>query len=182
MKKGDKDGEALYKLTNDGAYGKPVKNLRNRINAKLEKNGKYHLKWISKPIYISHKIFDSNLVVIWKEKITLILNKPTYFKMCILDLNNVIMYKLHCDYINNKHGNKLWLSLTDIHSSMYKIKTEDISENVSKDKKMFEADYVPIKKLVGLKPKRYSFLVDDSSEYKKPKGLNKDVAATILHN
>ena len=35
---------------------------------------------------------------------------------------------------------------------------------------------------VGLNPKMYSYLVDDNSEQKKTKGVNKNVAATISHN
>ena len=35
---------------------------------------------------------------------------------------------------------------------------------------------------VRLKPKMYSFLVDDNSEHKKAKGVNKNVAAAISHN
>ena len=36
-----------------------------------------------------------------------------------------------------------------------------------------EAGGVAIKEFVGLKPKMYSFSVDDSSEHKKAKGVNK---------
>ena len=32
------------------------------------------------------------------------------------------------------------------------------------------------------KPKMYSYLVDDNSDHKKAKGLNKNVVATIRHN
>ena len=35
-----------------------------------------------------------------------------------------------------------------------------------------------IEELVKLKPKIYSYLVDDNSELKKAKGINKKVAAT----
>ena len=35
---------------------------------------------------------------------------------------------------------------------------------------------------VELKPKMYFFLVDDSCEHKKAKGMNKNVVATISHN
>ena len=45
-----------------------------------------------------------------------------------------------------------------------------------------ETGGVTIKEFVGLKPKMYSFLVDDSSEHKKTKGMNKNVVATISHN
>ena len=36
---------------------------------------------------------------------------------------------------------------------------------------------VTIETFFQLKPKMYSFLVDDSSEYKKEKGVNKNVVA-----
>ena len=45
-----------------------------------------------------------------------------------------------------------------------------------------ETGGVTIKEFVGLKPKMYSFLVDDSSEHKKTKGMNENVVATISHN
>ena len=41
---------------------------------------------------------------------------------------------------------------------------------------------VAIKEFVGLKPKMYSFLVDDSSEHKKAIGVNKNVLSAISHN
>ena len=41
-------------------------NLRNRIDAKLVSNKKDYLKWTSKPSYMSHKVFDNDLVVICK--------------------------------------------------------------------------------------------------------------------
>ena len=39
-----------------------------------------------------------------------------------------------------------------------------------------------IKEFDELKPKMYSYLVDDNSEHKKAKGVNKNIAATISHN
>ena len=41
---------------------------------------------------------------------------------------------------------------------------------------------VAIEEFVRLKPKVYSYLVDDNSERKKGKGINKKVVATISHN
>ena len=41
---------------------------------------------------------------------------------------------------------------------------------------------VAIEKFVRLKPKMYSYLVDDNSEHKKGKGVNKNVVGTISHN
>ena len=41
---------------------------------------------------------------------------------------------------------------------------------------------VAIKEFVGLNPKMHSYLVDDNSEHKKAKSVNKNVVATISHN
>ena len=40
---------------------------------------------------------------------------------------------------------------------------------------------VATEEIVGLKPKIYSYLVDDNSEHKKAKSVNKNVVATISH-
>ena len=83
---------------------KAMENLRNRINVKLVSNKRDYLKWASKSSYMSHKIFDSDLVAICKNKVTLTLNKPEYIGMCILELSKVLMYEFHYDYIKNKYG------------------------------------------------------------------------------
>ena len=44
-----------------------------------------------------------------------------------------------------------------------------------------ETGGVAIEEFFGLKPNIYSLLVDDNSEHKKTKGMNKDVVATISH-
>ena len=44
-----------------------------------------------------------------------------------------------------------------------------------------ETGGVAIEEIVGLKPKMFSF-VEDSSEYKKTKGVTRNVVATINHN
>ena len=45
-----------------------------------------------------------------------------------------------------------------------------------------ETDGIAIEEFIGLKPKMYSYLVDDNSEHKKAKGVNKNVDATISQN
>ena len=44
-----------------------------------------------------------------------------------------------------------------------------------------ETDGVAIEEIVGLKPKMYSFLVENN-EHKKAKGVNRDIVATISCN
>ena len=88
---------------------------------------------------------------------------------------------------------------------MYNIKYEDVYEDFSSNKEMFdfsnystkyyddskklvigkmkdEAGRVAIEELVGIKAKMHSFLVDGNSEHKKAKGVKKNVVATMSHN
>ena len=143
-------------------------------------------------------------MVIRKNKITLTFNKPAYIDMCILELSKVIMYEFHYDYIKNKYGNNSKLLFTDTDSLRYELKTDNVYEDFSSNKEMFnfsnystkstyhddsnklvigkmkdETAGVVIEEFVGLKPKMYSYLVDDNSEHKKAKGVNRNVVATI---
>ena len=72
---------------NNAIYGKTMENLINEIDVKLVSNKKDFLKWTSKPSYMSHKIFDNDLVVIRNSKVTLTLDKSAYVGMCILDFS-----------------------------------------------------------------------------------------------
>ena len=90
---------------------------------------------------------------------------------------------------------------------MYEIKTEDVYEDFSSNKEIFGfSDYLTQSKyyddsnksvtgkmenetrgaafeeFARLKPKMYSVFVADNSEYKKAKGVNRNVAATKSHN
>ena len=117
-------------------------NLRNRINVKVVNKEKDYLKCTSKSTYMSHNIFDNNLVAIRKSKLALKLNKPEYIGMCILEFSKVLMYEFHYDYIKNKYYNKSKLLFPDTDSLMYEIKTEGVYEDFSSDKKVFDfSDY-----------------------------------------
>ena len=58
----------------------------------------------------------------------------------------------------------------------------DDSNKLVIDKMKDETGGVAIEEFVGLKPKMYSYLVDDNSEHKKAKGVNSNVVAAISHN
>ena len=115
-----------------------MENLRNRINVKLVSNKKDYLNWTSKPSYVSNQIFDNDLVTIPNNKVSLTLNKPEYIGMRILELSKVLMYIFHYDYIKNKDGNNSRLLFKDTDSVMFEIKTEDVYEDFSNDKEMFD--------------------------------------------
>ena len=47
------------------------------------------------------------------------------------------MYQFHYDYIRNKYDSNLKLLFTDNDTLMYEIKTEDVYEDFSNNKEMF---------------------------------------------
>ena len=138
IRNGDKDGKAFHKLMNNAVYCKTMDNLRNRINVRLVNNRKDYLKWTSKPSCISHIILGNDLVVIRKSKVTLTLNKPGNVGRCISDLSKVSMYEFHYNYIKNRYGNNSRLLFIDTNSFMFEITSEDVYEDLNKDKEMFD--------------------------------------------
>ena len=81
----------MYGLINHVVHCRTMENLKSIINVRLVSNERDYLKWASKTSYMSHKIFDNDLVAIHKNKVTLTLNKTAYLGMCILDLSEVLM-------------------------------------------------------------------------------------------
>ena len=102
------------------------------------------------------------------------------------------MQDFHYNCIKNKHGDKAEMILTDTDTLIYKIKTEDVYEDLYKDKELFnisnypkdskyyscainltegkmenETSGVPIKGFVGLKSKICTFITEDNHESKK---------------
>ena len=45
-----------------------------------------------------------------------------------------------------------------------------------------ETNGIAIEEFAGLRPKVHLFLIDDNSEYKKAKSVNKNVDATLIYN
>ena len=195
---GDKDGKVMYKLMNNGVYEKTMEKLTNRIDVKFVSNKKDYLKRTLKPNYMSHKIFDNDLVVTRKNKITLTLNKTACIRMSILELSKVLMCEFHYNYIKNKYGNDSRLLFTDTDSLMYEIKIEKVYEDFSNNKKVFDSSNysttskyydnlnklvfgkmkdettgVAIEEFIRLKPNEYSYLVEDNSEHRRAKGARK---------
>ena len=144
-----------------------MENLRNGIDEKLVSNKKNYLKRASKPSFMSHKIFDNDLVTIRKNNVILTLSKPAYIRMCILELSKVLTYEFHHDYVKNKYGNKSRLLFTDTDSLMYEIKTEDVYEDFSSDKEMVTISHKEYKDvLLNKKCLRHSMNRIQSKDHK----------------
>ena len=128
--------------------------------------------------------------------------------MCILDLSKVLINEFHYDYIKSKCSNNSRLLFTETDSLMYEIKTKDVYQDFSCNKEMsdfsnylikskYHNDWnklvigtmndetttrVAIEEFAGLKSKMYSFLIDNNSEYKKAKEVNRNIVEKITHN
>ena len=74
----------FFKLMNNSVFGKTMEHLRKRISVKLVNNAKDYVRCISKPSFVSQKIFSKNFVAIHKIKPVLALNKPVYIGFSIL--------------------------------------------------------------------------------------------------
>ena len=61
----------FFKLMNNSVFGKTMENIRKRVDVRLVTDEKKLLKYVSKPTYVSSKIFNENLVAVHKIKETL---------------------------------------------------------------------------------------------------------------
>ena len=59
-------------------FGETIENLQKRISDKLVTNAKDYVRCISKPSFVSQKIFSKNFIVNHEKKPGLTLNKPIY--------------------------------------------------------------------------------------------------------
>ena len=182
-----------------------MENLCKRVDIRLVTNEKKLLKLTSKPTYVSSKIFNKNLVAVYKIKETLTLSRPAYVGMSVLDFSKTLMYDFHYNYIKNKYGDRAKLLFTDMDSLTYEIEAEDIYQDFWYDKNKFDnSDYpenspyydtskkkvirkfkdeaagTPIVEFVGLRSKMYSYIKTDEKGGKTAKGIKKNVIKNDL--
>ena len=188
----------FFKLMNNSVFGKTMENLRKRISVKLVNNSKDYVRCISKPSFVSQKVFSKNFVAIHEIKPVLTFNKPVYVEFSILDLSKLLIYEFHYKYIKSKFDAKLLF--TDIDSLVYEIKTEDVYADFYGDKNLFDFSDYPlsskffdaankkvigkmkdefkgkiISAFVGLKSKMSSLISVDDEDVVKAKGVNKKI-------
>ena len=68
-------------------------NIRKGINVKLINNSKDYARYVSKPNFISQKIFSRDFDAIHQTKSVLILDTPIYVGFSVLELSKLLMYK-----------------------------------------------------------------------------------------
>ena len=134
--------ESFFKLMINSVSGKAMENLKKRICVELINNAKDYVRCVSRPSFVSQKIFSKNLVVVHRIKLVLTLNKPIYVGFSILELSKSLMYELHYKYIKNKFNAKLLFTDTD--SLVYEIITEDVYETFYLDKDLIDFSDHPL--------------------------------------
>ena len=195
----------FFKLMNNSVFGKTIENIRKRQNIKLVDNRKTALKLSKKPNFERVTIFDKNLIAAHMKKTEVYFNKPVYVGQAILDLSKTLMFDFHYNYIKDKYDTKSDLLFTDTDSLMYQIQTEDFYKDISNDveSKFDTSDYpqshpsgIPtglnkkvigmfkdevagkqITHFIGLRPKLYSFKIEEGKNVKKCKGIKKSVVS-----
>ena len=198
----------FFKLMNNSVFGKTIENIRKRQNIHLIDDRKKAVKLSSKPNFDRCTIFDKDLIAIHMKNTEVFFNKPVYVGQAILDLSKTLMFNFHYTYIKDQYGKKAELLFTDTDSLMCHIKTKDFYKDISSDvKDKFDtSDYPPdhksgiptgvnkkvigafkdevagkqITHFVGLRPKLYSFKVEDEVELKKCKGIKKNVVKKTI--
>ena len=198
----------FFKLMNNSVFGKTIENIRKRQNIHIIEDRKRALKLSSRPNFDRCTIFDKHLVAVHMKNTEVYFNKPVYVGQAILDLSKTLMFDFHYNYIKNKYGKKAELLFTDTDSLMFQIYTDDFYKDINPDvrEKFDTSDYPSIhpsgiitgvnKKVigafkdevagkqithfVGLRPKLYSYKVEDEKDLKKCKGIKKNVVKKSL--
>ena len=135
------------------------------------------------------------------EKDKVKMNKPVYLGLSILEISKTLMYEFWYDYMKPKYGDNVKLCYMDTDSFILHVKTEDFYKDIADDvEKRFDTSNYdanrPLPKgknkkvielmkdelrgkimieLAALRPKTYSYLMDDGGGDKKTKGTKKCV-------
>ena len=94
-------------------YNKGMESLRKRVKFRLVNKTSNYKKYVSRPSFVSQKIFSRNSVAIHEIKTVLTLDKAIYVRFNILDLRKFLMYEFHYKYIKVKYGSSAELLFTD---------------------------------------------------------------------
>ena len=191
---------------NNAVFGKTMENVRKHRDIKLVKTDHRRNKLVLEPNYHTMKLIDDNLAIIEMRKVKVKMNKPIYLGLSILEISKITMYEFWYDYVKSKYGSRASLCYMDTDSFVINIKTKDFYKDTAENgKERFDtSSYIydrslPTgfnKKVVGLmkdelgggiiteftalRPKAYSYKMDDFTELKKAKGTKNCVVKKML--
>ena len=134
------------------------------------------------------------------------MNKPIYLGLSILEISKILMYEFWYDYMKPKYNDNIKLCYMDTDSFVMNIKAEDFYKDIANDvEERFDTSNYEVnrplstgknKKVIGLmkdelggkiitefvtlRPKTYSYLINDCKEDKKAKGTKKCVIKRMI--
>ena len=128
---------------NNSFFGKTCEDVRKHQDVRIVKDDYKVKKFVARPQYIQHVIYEENMAAIQFNKTVVHLNKPRYVGMSILDISKLIMYQYHYEYMMIKYpGSKLLFTDTD--SFCYWIPTEtNIYDDMYKEREWFDFSNYP---------------------------------------
>ena len=196
----------LFKLMNNGVFGKTMENIRKHRDIKLVTTDKKRNKLVSEPNYHTINFISEDLSIIEMNRTKVKMNKPIYLGLSILGISKILMYEFWYDYIKPKYGNDVKLCYMNTDSLIISIKANDFYKNIANDvEKRFDTSNYEVnrslptgknKKVIGLmkdefggkiitefvtlRPKTYSYLIDDCKEDKEAKGTKKSVIKRMI--
>ena len=178
---------------NNSLFGKTMENICKHVNVELVTESQKLKKLVAKPTFKVAKKFNEHLVGVNMVREKLSFNKRVYTGFPLLDLPKVLMYQFHYQYMLPKYASThLKLLFTYTNSLCYQVFTDDFYRDIQPDLEKFDtADYpkqhvlhspmnkkvigkfkdetssCPIRELVGLRPKMYSFFLKEDGKEKK---------------
>ena len=92
------------------------------MKVRLVNDAKDYKKYVTRPSFVSQKIFNKNPVTIHETKPVLTLDQPIYVGFSIFDLSKLSVYKFHYKYMGTKYNNHTKLLFTDTDKLVNKLK------------------------------------------------------------
>ena len=163
-------------------------------------------KLVSEPNYHTINYISEDLSIIEMNKTKVKMNKPIYLGLSILEISKIFMYEFWYYYMKPQYNDNIKLCYMDTDSLVMNIKTEDFYKDITNDvEKRFDTSNYEVnrplptgknKKVIGLmkdelegkiitefftlRPKTYSYLINDCKEDKKAKGTKKCVIKRVI--
>jgi len=136
--------EDFFKLMDNSVFGKTMENLRKRIRVDLVRASESDRtrRLVADPAYLSHKIFDGDLVAIHSAKSKLELNRPIYVGQPVLDNSKLLVYDFWYNHIKAKYGDNVRLLYTDTDSLLFDVETDDVYADMKANATQYDfSDY-----------------------------------------
>ena len=159
----------FYKLMSNVCFGKTMVNKRNRKKIQFVSDEAKASKLTSRQSSKSFQIISENLWSVYFSVPNIRLDKPTPVGAAILDLSKLALYHFHYKEMKPRYGKRICFTYKDTDSLLYRVKTEDLYED------MYE-----FKHLLDLSDYPTSHPLFDASNKKVPLTMTDELNGSVL--